>query len=209
MFTWKTQVRTILAGLARTHARAPLSEIATILSAVLGVERVDFRDANGQELPVDLPLRDALDRSCRVNVDLELGRLASRTGTGDAGLASRFREGPSAIETQDISEDERYDLFLSEFLRLEQHHEFMWAGYIVRELLPQLGFAPEEAKLVLDRLRTENLVTVSKVPNPKNPDFPATGVHLNHDHPRVKALIEGRPAPAAPAEQPADEQVSS
>ena len=71
----------------------------------------------------------------------------------------------------------------------------MWAGYIVRELLPRVGFAPEEAKLVLDRLRTEELVTISKVSNPKNPEFPATGVQLNHEHPRVKALL-GEDVPA-------------
>jgi hypothetical protein len=98
--------------------------------------------------------------------------------------------------------DERTDMFLREFMRLENRHDFMWAGYIVRELLPRLGFAPEEAKLVLDHLRAEKLVTISKVPNPKNPDFPATGVHLNREHPRVKALLASHPrndgATAAP-----------
>ncbi len=100
--------------------------------------------------------------------------------------------GPPPADVSKLSMDERTDLFLREFIRLEDRHDFMWAGYIVRELLPRLGFAPDEAKVVLDHLRAEKLVTISKVPNPKNPDFPATGVHLNREHPRVKGLLAGQ-----------------
>lgn len=176
---------------------APLAEVRRVLRGVLDVEDVAFLDRDGRELAGQAALHDVLRESCHVTVRLQY----SHAGPGAAAdhpvpaeyaaqVESRFREGLPAPETADMSADPRYECFLREFLRLEQHHDFMWAGYIVRELLPRLGFAPEEAKLVLDRLRAENLVTITKVPNPRNPDFPATGVQLNHEHPRVKALLE-------------------
>ena len=73
----------------------------------------------------------------------------------------------------------------------------MWAGYVVRELLPRLGFPAEEAKSILDKLKTEKLVIIGKVANPRNPDFPATGVRLNHEHPRVQALLADKHAEEA------------
>jgi hypothetical protein len=213
MFNWKSHLWSVLGGLAHTHASAPLSEIQRILRGVLGVEDVSFYDKLGCELSGETTLQRALEQSCQVSVRLQCtrpadGTLANETQSVHTGGAteSRFREGPGAAETKDLWSDERYDRFLREFLRLQQRHEFMWAGYIVRELLPRLGFAPEEAKIVLDRLRAENLVTISKVSNPKNPDFPATGVQLNRDHPHIKLLLgedvhaERKPAELPPAE---------
>lgn len=78
----------------------------------------------------------------------------------------------------------------------------MWAGYIVREMLPRLGYPPEEAKVVLDQFRAEQIITVMKVPNPKNPLFPATGVQLNREHPKVAAIIAPEPQSADPAASP-------
>ena len=195
MSNWKSDLHEILAGLSRTHATAPLAEVRRILRGVLGVEDVAFFGRDGRELTEQAALQETLRESCHVTVRLQY--LQPGAGVADFALPaeyaapseSRFREGMAAHDTADITADPRYEYFLREFLRLEQRHDFMWAGYIVRELLPRLGFAPEEAKLVLDRLRAENIVTITKVPNPKNPDFPATGVQLNHDHPHVKALF--------------------
>jgi hypothetical protein len=194
--SWKALLQETLSGLARTHAHEPLSEIQRILRGVLGLEEVHFQGADGRELRPDAMLQQALEQCAAVSVRLQLRTVAvaASAGNGSALPAeSRFREGSATADVSRLSLDERTDLFLREFLRLEGRHDFMWAGYIVRELLPRLGFAPDEAKLVLDHLRAEKLVTISKVPNPKNPEFPATGVHLNHDHPRVQALLGGQP----------------
>jgi hypothetical protein len=197
MCNWKTHLESLLIGLSRTHGKAPLSEIQRILRGVLEVEELTFFDHAGQPLHESATLPQLLERAWYVSV-----RLACPRGADEPLPASRFREGVPPVEAQDLVADPRCEHFLQEFLRLEQHHEFMWAGYVVRELLPRLGFAPEEAKIVLDRLRAENLIKISKVTNPKNPDFPATGVHLNHEHPRIKALLaqvtDSNPAPAAP-----------
>ena len=218
MYDWKSQLHGLLAGLARTHGNSPLSEIQRILDGVLHVEGVTFHGQDGQELPAETPLRAALEEACELRARLECAAAVPADAGGMAltdqqdGLReSRFRESTPTAEAGDPATDTRFTRFLLEFLRLEQHHDFMWAGYIVRELLPRIGFAAEEAKGVLDLLRAENLVTITKVPNPKNPDFPATGVRLNHDHPRVRALL-GEEPPAAEevgAEEVEAEQVDA
>lgn len=244
MYDWKSQFHSLLCRLARTHGTAPLSDIQRILVGILDVQDLVFHDQQGDELPGHTPLREALERACQVSVRLQCVQSPSAFAesaselhaagvaalpltpvaaaslttapalTPPAAPASRFREGAPHADAPVLASDTRCELFLREFLRLEQRHEFMWAGYIVRELLPRLGFAPDEAKLILDRLRIENLVTISKVSNPKNPDFPATGVRLNHEHPRVKALLaqlgSARTEPPAKSEPPAHaEQTAS
>lgn len=203
MLNWKDQLQSLLGGLIRTHGKSPLSEIRRILRGVLQVEGVTFHDQDGRELPGDTPLHKALDKPCELSVRLPCAPISLADADDAAAAAqygppreSRFREDVLATPAVDPATDPRYTQFLHEFLRLEQHHDFMWAGYIVRELLPRIGFAAEEAKAVLDRLRVEEVIIITKVPNPKNPDFPATGVKLNRDHPRVKALL-GKELPAA------------
>lgn len=192
----KALLQETLSGLTRTHAHEPLSEIQRILRGVLNLDEIHFQDADGRELRADATLQQALELCAAVSIRLQLKPVAVAViaaSPNTLGPESRFRQGAPTPDVSRLSMDERTDLFLREFIRLEGRHDFMWAGYIVRELLPRLGFAPDEAKLVLDHLRAEKLVTISKVPNPKNPEFPATGVHLNHDHPRVQGLLGGQP----------------
>lgn len=207
--SWKALLQETLSGLARTHAHDPLSEIQRILRGVLGLDEVHFHAPDGHELRSDAPFQQVLEQYADVSIKLQLKpALVTAAAAGAAAAESRFREGSPTPDVSNLSMEERTDLFLREFIRLENRHDFMWAGYIVRELLPRLGFAPDEAKLVLDHLRAEKLVTISKVPNPKNPEFPATGVHLNHDHPRVQALLgiqprnDGASAAPPPLESP-------
>lgn len=209
MCSWKNHIHDALIGLLHTHGNAPLREIERILCAVLHVEEVRFIDYSGGDRSPDTPLAQAVHNGCDVIVRLHCappgqsvarGGMVSRSEPGE----SRFREGLPAAKGEAFLTDPRCTEFVREFLRLEQHHDFMWAGYVVRELLPRLGFLPEEAKLVLDQLRDEELVSTSKVPNPKNPNFPATGVCLNRDHPRVKALLEQMAAAHPPEPQPTE-----
>jgi hypothetical protein len=182
MFNWKAHLESILTGLNRTHASEPLPEIERILRGILQIDQVAFYDRNGRAFHPETPLQQLLEETWQVAVRIG-GEPATRPDE------SRFREGAPAPGLRDLSTEDRYDLFLREFVRLEGRHRFMWAGYIVRELLPRLGFPPDEAKVVLDHLRAENLVSMTKVPNPRNPEFPATGVQLNREHPRIRALL--------------------
>lgn len=196
MNTWKSHLRSVLHRLVRTHGTARISEIERLLAGVLDADGIEFRGPDGGALPEQTTLAAALELPCEVTIRLHLRSQGSRTAIANGDEAPphaepagpRFREGAPA-DRSDISRDPRFERFIREFARLEKRHEFMWAGYIVRELLPRLGFNPEEAKLVLDCLRSEHYVNITKVHNPKNPDFPATGVKLNREHEVVRALL--------------------
>jgi len=199
MHTWKTHLGTTLERLSRTHGHDSLRDIRRVLQGVLEADNVSFADADGRVFPDTVTLNALLQQPFTIAVRLEYvtSRLnppkpqpmEQRDAAGATETASRFSPGEAPADVADIEKDVRYAQFVREFHRLERRHEFMWAGYIVRELLPRLGFPVMEAKIVLDRLRSEGIVTVSKVPNPQNPEFPATGVCLNHEHDTVKQIL--------------------
>lgn len=186
MGTTRVHLESILSGLSRTHGDRSVREIERILCGVLEAGEVRFTTTGGAQIRSDTTLEQLLGQSFDTHLRVRCG---AEAGTKPRpGTVSRFREGsPEEIGT---SEDERFEEFVHQFSRLEDRHDFMWAGYIVRELLPRLGYSPDEAKLVLDRLRADEVLSISKVANPKNPDFPATGVRLNREHPRVRAVFE-------------------
>ncbi len=210
MYTWKTHLSTTLCRLARTHGSYPLSQIESLLAGIFEAETVAFRDPLGQPLPADTTLAGLIAAPFAVTVHVLCGPPRVRgSADGDArptaapDPASRFHAGQPPADDQ--SPDARFERFVRDFDRLEQHHEFMWAGYVVREFLPRCGFPADEAKVILDRLRAEGILAVSKVQNPRNPGFPATGVRLNRDHPRVTAILGpalARPAPDRESEPP-------
>lgn len=211
MQTWKTHLAAMLRRLAATHAQTPIRELERLLASILDAQSVSFRAPDGTPLRDDTTLTGLRDRQFVVQISV-LGTAPSASPAPDAAVdrptaadvASRFRSGEApTVRTP----SDRYEEFIRHFARLEERHDFMWAGYVVRELLPRIGFLADEAKLILDRLCSQGILTIRKVPNPKNPSFPATGVALNREHPQVKAILEGddgstppQPSPATPAE---------
>ncbi len=202
MHTWKTHLTAVLRRLAETHGDAPLAEIERILAGVFEARSVRFVVAHSTDRAAPLTLRALLDRPFDAVIELQTQLMGLPAGGGRTapGSVSRFQPG-DAPPAPEPSAEARCDEFIREFARLEQRHEFMWAGYIVRELLPRVGFPDAEAKVVLDRLRMDGILHMTKVPNPKNPHFPATGARLNRQHPRVIAVL--REPPAAEASQDA------
>jgi len=204
MHTWKTHLTAVLRRLADTHGDTPLAEIERILAGVFEARTVRFVVAHSGDRAEPLTLRALLDRPCDVVIELQTQLMGLPAGGGRSatGAASRFQPG-DAPPAPEPSAEARCDQFIREFARLEQRHEFMWAGYIVRELLPRVGFPDAEAKVVLDRLRMDGILHMTKVPNPKNPHFPATGAKLNRQHPRVIAVLgEPTAADAGPEHPP-------
>lgn len=193
MLTWKSHLLGALQRLARSHAASQLAEVERIVCAACDADEVRFCDLRGRGLPAQTTLTEllagpfevAIRLQQRAPVDLTAGGNGAPHGDG----ATRFRPVGVTAEAGPPPMDPRHHRLFEEFVRLEQRNGFMWAGYIVRELLPRLGFAPEEAKHILDRYRSEGVFLVTKVPNPKNPEFPATGVRLNRDHPLVLSLL--------------------
>jgi hypothetical protein len=166
------------------------------MASVLEAEDVVIQHADGQIIPDEVRIGDVEGESLRVHLAVRADLAPPREAPPPR--ESRFHPGEAPADVSAMPGD-RYEEFIREFARLEQHHEFMWAGYVVRELMPRIGFPAGEAKLVLDRLCSEGILRISKVPNPRNPSFPATGVELNYEHPRVLAALEiEAPEHAAP-----------
>lgn len=203
MHTWKTHLLATLRRLAKSHANSPLAEVERLLAGVFEAETVRLRDCEGHALPEDTTLDDLLAQPFTATVFVECLSAAQPSPE----RPSRFHPDEAPPQLTDMASDPRFEHFVTDFVRLEESHEFMWAGYIVRDLLPRLGFPAQEAKLILDHMRADGMLTITKVPNPKNPVFPATGVQLNREHPSVRAILERCAAPppstdeaAAPSE---------
>jgi hypothetical protein len=191
MHTWRSHLRTVLFRLARTHGNNAIADIERTLSEVFDGP-IEFRDLEDQPLSPDIQLRDLLDMSFRAVITVD--HLPSRKRT-DASPVDRTHapadHGSRFQPEVSVPEHERVDWFIREFNRLEQSHEFMWAGYIVKELLPRLGITTAEARELLDEFQADGIVTVKKIPNPRNPEHPASAVELQRDHERVQAVLEG------------------
>jgi len=78
---------------------------------------------------------------------------------------------------------------IRELNRQERSRKFVWAGFVVRDLLPGFGLNARESQVLFDHMVDEGVIATRKRPNPNNPDFPTTSVELNHEHPEVKRLL--------------------
>lgn len=189
MHTWKTHLRGVLFRLARTHGNNPIADIERMLCETFDGLSVRFTDQEECPLDPQMPLRHLVEHPFRCQVNIEC--VPHHTGGHHHGhhvdhhqpVISRFQP-----EVQ-LSAEERVPWFVREFARLEQTHDFMWAGYIVKEMLPSIGIQTAEAREFLDELQAQGIVTVRKIPNPRNPDHPASAVHLEREHEVVQQTL--------------------
>lgn len=181
MHTWKSHLRGVLHRLARTHAQTPIDEIQRLLGETFDAHSVRFLDTNQNPIDPQLPLRDLLARPFCVVVNVEMP--VARNGRApELGGAPRF-------QPEIVAPEQRVPWFIREFDRLEKTHEFMWAGYIVKEMLPRIGVATAEARQMLDELQEQGVVVVEKIHNPKNPQHPASAVRLVRDNAQVREIL--------------------
>lgn len=167
--------------LARSQPQMSLIDAAGVVAAFAGCARAFFVRPDGQRFAPDATLREAVQAGAQLELRLDL---ADHNGDGQP-WASRFHAQGDAIPTGEAP----LLAFVREFARLQTRNEFMWAGYVVRELLPRVGYPPHDTKSVLNDLREQKIVNVKRVHNPRNPDFPATAVQLNLEHPRVAEIL--------------------
>jgi hypothetical protein len=80
---------------------------------------------------------------------------------------------------------------IREFDRRERERGPIFAGFIVNDLLPRLGFDTADAKRILRAMEAQDIVRMERKPNPKDPDRSTTFVRLNRDHPHVARVLEG------------------
>jgi hypothetical protein len=63
--------------------------------------------------------------------------------------------------------------------------------YLVRSGFPWAQ-DPDVPRRMLQDATDRNMVLTSKVPNPKQPTFPVTSIHLNRQHPDVQRILGAR-----------------
>lgn len=193
MHTWKTHLRGVLFRLARTHGNNPISDIERMLCETFDGLSVRFTDQEECPLNPQMSLRQLVEHPFRCQINVEC--IPHHSGSAHPPRSEHAQQVSRFQPEVQVAEEERVPWFVREFDRLEQTHDFMWAGYIVKEMLPSIGIQTAEAREFLDELQAQGIVTVKKIPNPRNPDHPASAVHLEREHELVQKTLEADTAP--------------
>jgi hypothetical protein len=184
---------------AERHREERLSLAVTGLAQQLGARRVALLDDRGEPLHGRFLLGNALREAARFAIEFELNpEDADRSSDEDAAPpVSRPANGPPGRSEPPGATPAIGDLresFIREFDRLERYNDFMWIGFVLKTLLPQIGLSELEARDFFRQLESDGIVVTSKEPNPRRPEFPTTRVRLNREHPAVRqALASGAP----------------
>ena len=205
-----------LSDLARAQPNTNVKTFRKTLQALMRADDVEFQDARGKPVHGLTLLRNLLEErfSMTLRVAWDVGAEdppldegdnddlleheedpVADAGDLDAGHARESHRRSTAVRVVsgvagDLFSDPRFARFIRELDRLERVRRFVWIGYLAKERLPEIGFHSKEVNEVLDRSVDEGIITLGKVPNPKNPDYPATAVQLNHEHPIVLQLLD-------------------
>ena len=200
MHTWKSHLRAVLFRLARTHGNNSVADIERLLCEVFDASAARFVDLERRPLDPGWQLQDILQKPFAVSLDVEYqpSRAGAPTELQNAHEPAGTSEHSRFQADNTLTPEDRVAWFIREFGRLEQTHDFMWAGYIVKEMMGRIGLSPPEARTMLDELNAAGIVTVSKVPNPKNPEHPASAVKLVRDNVTVQEIL----GPAATEQVP-------
>ncbi|MBN2445111.1 MAG: hypothetical protein JXO22_00160 [Phycisphaerae bacterium] len=211
MHTWKSHLRSVLFRLARTHGNNSIADIERLLCEIFDASAARFVTLEDQALDPGLQLQDVLQKPFTISLRVEYQphHTAMFTDMQQAPEPPAASVAESRFQPESsLSPEERVGWFIREFDRLEQTHDFMWAGYIVKEMMGRIGLSPPEARTLLDELNAAGIVSVSKVPNPKNPEHPASAVRLIRENDQVQAILgppTGEKVSAGVSDQPAEE----
>jgi len=192
-------IQRALSDLAKSDPQLNVKHVRKILEAMLRAESVEFKGADGKDVHGRTLLQNLLDD--RFKLTLSVG-YEPKPGDSDHGNGPEddFPSAPpsrGAVEGAEMQDDPRFVRFIRELDKLERARRFVWIGYLAKEKLPELGFSNDEVNDVLDRAVADGIITLGKVPNPKNPDFPATRVELERSHPQVASILRNRNGRAA------------
>lgn len=128
--------------------------------------------------------------------------------TDARGRSDEPRRGASDAGDEQIPRDEHNPF--DEFIRAldEAEHQpqlnFVSLKWFRDTYLMRSGYGwaqdPEIPRRILQEATERSLVLTSKVPNPKQPTFPVTSIHLNRQHPDVQRILGSGSGRAASSE---------
>lgn len=175
----------ILEPRLRLDPNLTIGDLQAQFCELLRAARVRFVDVGpeGRDVPAEVTVSTLRGRPLELRASFPQGlELAT-----EAGSRSPTEPDPSG---QPVVEPTAARLIRElDILEQKRPGSFVWVGYVLKELLPAVGLVELEAKTFLDRLQREGVLLLSKVPNRKNPEFPATRVLLNREHPVVRSAL--------------------
>lgn len=82
-------------------------------------------------------------------------------------------------------------VLIHEFDRRERERGPIFAGFIVKDLLPRMGFDTTDAKRILRAMEAQDKVRSERKANPEKPERTTTFITLNREHPDVARILTG------------------
>lgn len=169
-------------------------DLRRVLADLLGAEEISFFDADNRRISRDQPISEIIG-SCEVEVRATFpiaesahveDEEASEPEYGNAADDFAGNLAPRATGPTNAAIEERV---IREIYSRERNRKFVWAGYVVKTILPTLGVEQHAAQAILDRMVKDEILRLEKKHNPRNPEFPTTSVQLNHDHRTVRRIV--------------------
>jgi hypothetical protein len=163
-----SQIRELIRSKLNCYADRTVSAVEQSLCEDFGAEDVQLLNSSSVHVHGKTLFKNALDSVSYVSVVLPV-QLRKEQDTGGVSRPVAPTSGTSA--------DSTVARLIRALDQQERTREFVWAGYVVKSILPALGISDEtECQGMLDRLVANGIVAMSKRPNPKNPAFPTTTI---------------------------------
>jgi len=168
-----------------------LTALQDVLCDELGADEIEFLDAFRRVIHRRAPLHEVLARIRFVNVRMPVQLGGRFTPEHDDNGRDADRRDYNAPQRPARMGDAQIDevAIIREMDRLEQRNGPSWAGFLVKTMLPRLGYSTDEARHILKLLEVRGLTVSTRRENPRNPDRPATFVELNRNNPRVAEAL--------------------
>jgi len=185
-----------------------VSEVEEYVRELLGAESVkvtyDSQGGAPRKARSDASFYSVLSSHPEVSITAVLARGSDKVFKGEDTRPSMPTPADAAGHGQLETVSSPPHPVLADFLRKLAEMErtsrggFVWLGFVLNDVLPQMGFGKEEARRFIHDLDTKGLVAISKVPSPKNPEYQASRIQVNTAHPEVNALLEASSADFTP-----------
>ncbi len=196
-----------LSRLAQSDPKLNVASAKKLLQDTWNAREIEFLSADGQGIHGRTLLSNALHSTLRLRAVFELkcepeeglsGQCESEKHQTHETKNGEPDHSSVQVTAQDHSQntDPVLERVISTLDAQERRRDFVWAGFVVKDLLPGLGLESHEAQRWFDRLVDDQIFVLDKRPNPNNPDFPSTAVRLNRDNDAVKRVLNknGRPS---------------
>jgi hypothetical protein len=135
----------------------------------------------------------------------KLVNVLNRRGAAGDGIWIGFA--PAGPETAALAQADR-DTMMAALLRVvdQMEHDpklnFLALKFLRDRLLPDTGIGcfstPDLCRVAIEEAIHAGLLRTTRIPNPKNPQFPVTAVALNREHAEVQRLLGAPPPPPEP-----------